>query len=121
MMSCHCSSTQNGGSGAGGVPIQRIRADARAGLPGAEDRQPDSRAKGPVHPLGAGTHRRQRLKRANQPPGSSPQAARERLVAPACLDQGRGRVPVPPRVFGSGWGARSYPPSDGSSRAFGLP
>lgn len=39
-------------------PLQWIRADARAELPGTEGGQPDSRAKGAVYPLGSGAHRR---------------------------------------------------------------
>lgn len=36
----------------GGVSLIRLRADARAGFPGAEDRQQDGGAKRTVHLLG---------------------------------------------------------------------
>lgn len=42
----------NGGKGAGGVSLIRLRADARAGFPGAEDRQQDGGAERTVHLLG---------------------------------------------------------------------
>ena len=63
-------------------PLQWIRADARAELPGTEGGQPDSRAKGAVYPLGSGAHRRWLLYPA---------------VSPACLDWGRGRPCPSPR------------------------
>ena len=52
----------NSDKGAGSVSIIRLRADARAGLPGAEDRQQDGGAQGIVHPLGGGAHGRRRMK-----------------------------------------------------------
>ncbi len=94
--------------------IQRIRVDARARLPGAEGGQTDGRAKGAVHPLGAGAYRRQCLRRAKQPPELQHVSV---FVAPVCLDQGRGRVPAPSpgfwkRLGGTvlptlGWGKQS--------------
>ena len=48
----------NGGKGAGGVSLIRLRADARAGFPGAEDRQQNGGTERTVHPLGEGAYRR---------------------------------------------------------------
>ena len=44
------------------VAVQRVRADARKRLPGAEDRQPYCSAEGELHPLGGAEYRRRRVK-----------------------------------------------------------